>query len=114
MSSWYAQSLISTDTSVPTLSLQRNPDIRLWLPSHDGTKVSLYDMQLEPDYYASSSATAFFKEIKDLPASVSIPGVDACLYMGFGGVMRVSRGEAICCGVLIALCIGRVPFAIWA
>ena len=46
-----------------------------------------------------------------LPASVSIPGVEACRYIGFGGVMRASRGEAICCGVPIALCIGRAPFA---
>jgi hypothetical protein len=92
------------------------------MPSHDETAVSLYDMQLKPGCYASSPATekAFLlpshplKEIEDLPASVSMPGVDACLYMGFGGVMRASRGEAICCGVLIALCIGRVPFAMWA
>ena len=49
-----------------------------------------------------------------LPASVSMPGVDACRYVAFGGVTRASRGEAACCAVLIVVCIALAPFAIWA
>jgi hypothetical protein len=62
----------------------------------------------------SSLALPLSKESEHLPASVSIPGVDACRYMGFGGVMRASRGEAIGWGVLMALCIALAPFVIWA
>ena len=54
------------------------------------------------------------KESGHLPASVSIPGVEVCRYMGFGGVMRASRGDAICCGVPIELCTALAPFAMWA
>ena len=47
-----------------------------------------------------------------LPASVSMPGVEACRYVAFGGVMRASRGEAACWAVLIVVCIALAPFAI--
>ena len=41
------------------------------------------------------------------PANVSMPGVDACRFREWGGVMRASRGEAIngTGGVCDALCI---------
>jgi hypothetical protein len=43
-----------------------------------------------------------------------MPGVDACLNVEFGGVMRASRGDPRGCGVLMALCMALAPFAIWA
>jgi len=43
-----------------------------------------------------------------------MPGVDVWRYMGFGVVMRASCGDAICCGVPIALCTPLAPFAMWA
>jgi hypothetical protein len=54
------------------------------------------------------------KESEHLPANVSIPGVDACLNVDCGGVMRASRGDPRGCGVLMALCMALAPFAIWA
>lgn len=49
-----------------------------------------------------------------LPAKVSMPGVEACLNVGLGGVMRASRGDPMGCGVFMALCMALAPFAIWA
>jgi hypothetical protein len=43
-----------------------------------------------------------------------MPGVDACLNMGCGGVMRASRGEPRGCGVFMALCMALAPFEMWA
>lgn len=62
----------------------------------------------------STTLCHYPKESGHVPARVSMPGVDVWRYMGFGVAMRASCGDAICCGVPIALCTPLAPFAMWA